>query len=199
MYSFDEVHFGKFASYYILREYYFDVHPPFAKLLFGLAGWFVGFDGHFDFENIGDSYTENHIPYVGMRALPAILGSLTVPVVYFIMKESGYSTVIATFSAILILLGESTFETIPLTSGLIHSTKDNAHVAQSRLILLDATLILCMSLTIYSYIRFRKLRYWYVCLLSRPRHLPNLEQGVFCGMVGMVSCNRNFHGHDVGF
>ncbi|EIM86638.1 glycosyltransferase family 39 protein [Stereum hirsutum FP-91666 SS1] len=137
---FDEVHFGKFASYYILREYYFDVHPPFAKLLFGLAGWFVGFDGHFSFEDIGDSYTENHVPYVGMRALPAILGSLTIPVIYGIMKESGYSTIIAAFSASLILF-------------------DNAHIAQSRLILLDATLIFFMSLTMYSYIRFRKLRY----------------------------------------
>lgn len=103
--SFDEVHFGKFASHYILREYYFDVHPPFAKLLFGLAGWFVGFDGHFQFETIGDSYSTNHVPYVGMRALPAVLGSLTVPVVYAIMKESGYSTVIAAFSASLILFG----------------------------------------------------------------------------------------------
>jgi dolichyl-phosphate-mannose--protein O-mannosyl transferase len=28
---------------------------------------------------------------VGLRALPAILGSLTVPAVYFIMKETGYS------------------------------------------------------------------------------------------------------------
>jgi dolichyl-phosphate-mannose-protein mannosyltransferase len=74
-------------------------------LLFGLAGWFVGFDGHFSFENIGDSYTEAHIPYVGMRALPAILGSLTIPIVYSIMKESGFSTVIAAFSAILVLLG----------------------------------------------------------------------------------------------
>jgi dolichyl-phosphate-mannose-protein mannosyltransferase len=137
---FDEVHFGKFAAFYIKREYYFDVHPPFAKLLFGLAGWFVGFDGRFSFENIGDSYTENHVPYVGMRALPAILGSLTIPIVYAIMKESGFSTVIAAFSAILVLL-------------------DNAHVAQSRLILLDATLIFFMSLTIYAYIRFRKLRY----------------------------------------
>ena len=103
--SFDEVHFGKFASYYILRQYYFDVHPPFAKLLFGLAGWFVGFDGHFSFENIGDSYTDNHVPYVGMRALPAILSSLTVPVVYAIMKETGYSTIVAAFSASIILFG----------------------------------------------------------------------------------------------
>jgi dolichyl-phosphate-mannose-protein mannosyltransferase len=137
---FDEVHFGKFASYYIRGEYYFDVHPPFAKLLFGLAGWFVGFDGHFKFESIGDSYTENRVPYVGMRALAAIMGSLTVPVVYAIMKECGYSTIVAAFSASLILF-------------------DNAHIAQSRLILLDATLIFFLSLTIYSYIRFRKLRY----------------------------------------
>jgi dolichyl-phosphate-mannose--protein O-mannosyl transferase len=104
--SFDEVHFGKFAAHYLAREYYFDVHPPFAKLLFALAGWFVGFDGSFQFENIGDSYTLNNVPYVGMRALPAILGSLTVPVVYAIMKESGYSTIIAAFSAILILFGK---------------------------------------------------------------------------------------------
>jgi dolichyl-phosphate-mannose-protein mannosyltransferase len=76
-------------------------------MLLGLAGWFVGFDGQFLFENIGDSYTTHHVPFVGMRALPAILGSLTVPIVYAIMKESGYSTVIAAFSAIIILLGES--------------------------------------------------------------------------------------------
>lgn len=88
------------------REYYFDVHPPFAKLLLALAGWFVGFEGNFDFTNIGDSYSTNNVPYWGMRALPAILGSLTVPVVYFIMQESGYSTVVAAFSAIIILFGE---------------------------------------------------------------------------------------------
>ncbi|KAF8635029.1 hypothetical protein AX15_000567 [Amanita polypyramis BW_CC] len=137
---FDEVHFGKFASYYITRQYYFDVHPPFAKLLLGLAGWFVGFDGQFLFENIGDSYTDNHVPYVGMRALPAILGSLTVPIIYAIMKESGYSTVIAAFSAIIVLL-------------------DNAHITESRLILLDAIMIFFLSLTIYAYVRFKKLRY----------------------------------------
>ena len=81
------------------------MHPPFAKLLLGLAAWFVGFDGKFDFESIGDSYTANHVPYVGMRALPALLGSLTVPVVYGIMKESGFPTAIAAFSASLVLFG----------------------------------------------------------------------------------------------
>lgn len=109
--SFDEVHFGKFAAYYLTHQYYFDVHPPLAKMLFGLAGWFVGFDGSFLFESIGDSYTVNNVPYVGMRALPAIMGSLTVPVVYAIMKESGYSTIIAAFSAALILFGESQADT----------------------------------------------------------------------------------------
>ncbi|KAH9940907.1 glycosyltransferase family 39 protein [Epithele typhae] len=137
---FDEVHFGKFASYYITHSYYFDVHPPFAKLLFGLAGWFVGYDGSFGFENIGDSYTEAHVPYVGMRALPAIFGSMTVPIVYSIMKECGYSTIIATFSACIVLF-------------------DSAHIAQDRLILLDATLIFFMTLTMYCYIRWQKLRY----------------------------------------
>lgn len=158
-FSFDEVHFGKFAAYYINREYYFDVHPPFAKMLFGLAGWFVGFDGQFKFENIGDSYTTNHVPYVGMRSLAAAMGSLTVPVVYGIMKESGWPTVVAAFSAALVLFGSSPFQSW-CPSSLPYA--DNAHIAQSRLILLDAILIFFMALTIYCYIRFKKLRYQYV-------------------------------------
>ncbi|KAF9894258.1 hypothetical protein FE257_007760 [Aspergillus nanangensis] len=137
---FDEVHFGKFASYYLQRTYFFDVHPPFGKLLFALMGWLVGYDGHFLFENIGDNYLEHKVPYVALRAMPAALGALTIPVVFLIMWESGYS-----------------LPACVLASGLV--LFDNAHVGEDRLILLDATLVLTMALSILCYIRFYKLRH----------------------------------------
>lgn len=103
---FDEVHFGGFASQYLRREYYFDVHPPLAKMLNALAGWVVGFKGDFGFDNIGDNYTEAGVPYVGMRAFVALMGIATVPVVYATMRESGYPIAIAAFTALLIIFGE---------------------------------------------------------------------------------------------
>ncbi|KAG6015350.1 hypothetical protein E4U41_004651, partial [Claviceps citrina] len=137
---FDEVHFGKFASLYLERTFFFDVHPPFAKLLFAFMGWLVGYDGHFHFENIGDSYIENKVPYVALRVLPAILGALTVSVTYLIMWESGYSVPACLIAAGLVLF-------------------DNAHVGQTRLILLDATLVLAMACSLLFYIKFYKLRH----------------------------------------
>ncbi|KAI9894234.1 MAG: hypothetical protein M1814_004088 [Vezdaea aestivalis] len=137
---FDEVHFGKFASYYLQRTYFFDVHPPFGKLLFALMGWFVGYDGNFLFDNIGDSYIDNKVPYVAYRALPALMGALTVPTVFLIMWESGYTLPAAVVAAGLVLF-------------------DNAHIGQTRLILLDATLVFAMSMSVLCYIRFSKFRY----------------------------------------
>ncbi|KAJ5092165.1 hypothetical protein NUU61_007035 [Penicillium alfredii] len=137
---FDEVHFGKFASYYLQRTYFFDVHPPFGKLLFAFMGWLIGYDGHFLFENIGDSYIDNRVPYMALRGMPAALGALTIPVVFLIMWESGYSLPACVLSAGLILF-------------------DNAHVSEDRLILLDSTLVLTMALSVLCYIRFYKLRH----------------------------------------
>ncbi|OKL56978.1 hypothetical protein UA08_07787 [Talaromyces atroroseus] len=137
---FDEVHFGKFASYYLQRTYFFDVHPPFAKLLFAFVGWLVGYDGSFTFENIGDSYITNKVPYLAYRALPATLGSLTIPVVFDIMWESGYG-----------------LPACVLASGLM--VFDNAHIGEDRLILLDACLVLSVALSILCYVKFYKERY----------------------------------------
>lgn len=50
---FDEVHFGKFATRYIKTRYFVDVHPPLAKLLITAAAFLSGFDGDFDFKDIG--------------------------------------------------------------------------------------------------------------------------------------------------
>ena len=130
----------QFASYYLQRTYFFDVHPPFGKLLFALAGYLVGYDGAFLFENIGDSYIANKVPYVAYRGMPALMGSLTVSTVFWIMWESGYSLPASIVAASLVLF-------------------DNAHVGQTRLILLDATLVLFMALSILCYIRFYKLRH----------------------------------------
>lgn len=103
-------------------------------------GWFVGYDGHFLFDNIGDSYISNNVPYVAFRALPALLGALTVSTVFLIMWESGYTLPAAIVATGLVLF-------------------DNAHIGQTRLILLDATLVFAMSVSVLCYIRFYKLRH----------------------------------------
>src|SRR5690349_4163343 len=94
---------SQFASYYLQRTYFFDVHPPFGKLLFALMGWFVRYDGHFLLARIGDSYITDKVPYVAFRALPALMGSLTVPTVFLIMRESGYSLPAAVLASDLLL------------------------------------------------------------------------------------------------
>jgi len=76
-----------------------------AKILFAFMGWLIGYDGHFLFDNIGDSYIENKVPYVGLRTLPALLGSLTVPVVFLTMRDSGYGLVACIISSTMILFG----------------------------------------------------------------------------------------------
>src|SRR5436189_5958 len=64
-------------------------------------GYILGYDGHFEFDNIGDDYIKNDVPYVGLRALPATLGALLVPLTYMIMTESGYPIITATLAAII--------------------------------------------------------------------------------------------------
>ncbi|KAJ5768063.1 hypothetical protein N7533_000646 [Penicillium manginii] len=125
---FDEVHFGGFASKYIKGRFFMDVHPPLAKLLITLAGWLAGFDGEFDFKDIGKDYLEPGVPYVAMRLLPAIMGVLTVSLMFLTLKATGCRTVTAVLGAGIVIF-------------------DNALTTQSRLILLDSPLIFFTALT----------------------------------------------------
>jgi dolichyl-phosphate-mannose-protein mannosyltransferase len=97
--------FGGFASKYIKGKFFMDVHPPLAKLLITLAGWLAGFDGNFDFKDIGKDYLEPGVPYVAMRMLPAILGVLTVPLMFLTLKVTGCRTSTAVMGAGVVIFG----------------------------------------------------------------------------------------------
>ncbi|KAJ2156767.1 Dolichyl-phosphate-mannose--protein mannosyltransferase 4 [Coemansia sp. RSA 552] len=168
---FDEVHFGKFASYYLRRQYYFDVHPPLAKMLVAVGGWLVGYDGHFLFEKIGTDYVKNGVPYLAMRGWVALFGAALPPLAYMIMAESGYSVLASLLVAVLV-------------------TFDNALVTHGRLILLDNFMVFFMLAAVYSYIRFFKLRYrafgaqWWTWLVVTG---VMLGCTVSCKLVGLLT------------
>ncbi|CAG8490670.1 11501_t:CDS:10 [Ambispora gerdemannii] len=132
---FDEVHFGGFASKYIKGRFFMDVHPPLAKLLITLAGVIGGFDGNFDFKEIGKDYLEPKVPYVTMRLMPGILGIFVIPISYLTIKLAGFSTISASLVATLLIF-------------------ENGLVAQSRLILLDSPLILFTAFTVLMWVNF---------------------------------------------
>ncbi|KAF5349347.1 hypothetical protein D9758_011775 [Tetrapyrgos nigripes] len=130
---FDEVHFGKFASRYIKTRYFVDVHPPLAKLLITLAGFIFGYDGNFDFKDIGKVY--ENVPYVAMRLVPALLGVFTVPLAYLTLRALDCRATTALLASLFI-----TFE--------------NGLVTQSRHILLDSPLLFFTSLSLFTFIGF---------------------------------------------
>lgn len=119
---FDEVHFGGFAAKYLRGEFFFDLHPPLARLLVTLSGWLSGFKGDFNFHDIGVEYKRHGVPYVGMRAFSGVFGVATVPFSFLTVLALGGSHLAALSAATLILF-------------------ENSLVTQSRFILLDSYLI----------------------------------------------------------
>ncbi|GAN05732.1 glycosyltransferase family 39 protein [Mucor ambiguus] len=148
---FDEVHFGQQASYYITQNFYFDVHPPVSlvKLLIALVGWIAGYNGQFDFKEIGSEYPSS-VPYTTIRAVGTLLGCLVVPLAYLTIRNAGHSRI----------AGATTALAICFENGLITS---------NRLILLDSYLVFFTAFSIYAYTTFYKQRAfsrsWWIWLL----------------------------------
>ncbi|KAF2452440.1 glycosyltransferase family 39 protein [Lineolata rhizophorae] len=112
-----------------------DVHPPLAKLLITLAGWLAGFNGNFDFKEIGKDYLEPGVPYVAMRLLPAICGILLVPTAFLTLKAIGCKSATAALGAALIIF-------------------ENGLLTQARLILLDSPLVVFTAMTALAWTNF---------------------------------------------
>jgi len=173
------VHFGKFAAHYIQQNYFMDVHPPLAKLLITLVAWLHGFKGDFEFESIGDEYLTTPdtepVPYVAMRGLSAWLGTLTVPVAYVTLRALALSPITSILASVLLIF-------------------ENALTTQSRLILLDATLIFFVSTSLCSWAFFMRAeqrspfsREWWTWLLLTGVSLGLVLSSKWVGLFTVAS------------
>eukprot|EP00127_Corallochytrium_limacisporum_P004143 Clim_evm88s157 gene=Clim_evmTU88s157 len=132
---FDEVHFGKFAAFYIRNAYFFDVHPPLAKMMIAANAWMNGFDGDFLFTQINRVYKDTGAPYVQMRIFGAAFGIILPPLAFLTAETMGLSVHGATLAAAMVLL-------------------DDALVGQSRLIFLDSFLLAFTCIAFYCEAKF---------------------------------------------
>ena len=119
----DEVHFERFAGAYFTGNYYVDVHPPLANLLMAAAAKMLGIPG---------AVLANAEPAPLLRVVPALAGSLLVPLGYLLLRELGGGRRTAAFGALLLLV-------------------DNALLVESRFILPDIILLFFGMLAVLAY------------------------------------------------
>lgn len=143
---FDESYFGLFATKYLSGQYYFDIHPPLVKLLFGFFAWISGAKPGFDFLE-GSAYGD--FPYLFLRILSASVGWGVVVLAYLFMRKLKFSRRVAFLAGFFVLF-------------------DNAFLIQSRLILMDIFLLFFILVAFYFFWHSRELipgsRRWYLFL-----------------------------------
>ena len=91
---FDEMHYKHFAGHYLDGTHYFDVHPPFVKLLYAAVAWLAGVPAN---TMLGPA------PVTILRVIPAFCGTLFVPLAYIILRQLGASRRVATLAGVAVL------------------------------------------------------------------------------------------------
>ena len=126
---FDEVHFVSMAQWYAARKYFFDIHPPLAKLCLGAIVHLTGFHTDEPYRNIGKAYL--HDGYAYMRYWQAMWGSL-LPILMFLISRQLSKNIVAALVVAFLVIFELSVQTI------------------SRAILLDSFLFFWMLSSLYS-------------------------------------------------
>ena len=90
----DEIHFERHAGHYLAGTFYFDVHPPLGKLLYAAEAHLFGMSAPTLLAGA---------PAVPLRLLPALLGTLIVPLVYLLLRQLGAARRVATLGAFVVL------------------------------------------------------------------------------------------------
>lgn len=139
---FDEYYFRKFAGDYLVGQFFFDIHPPFVKLLFAGVAWLFGVSN-------GVLNAPNFEATI-VRFVPALAGAFLVVVVYGILLRLGVGRKVATFGALLVLC-------------------DNALLVESRFMLMDSILLLSGFTALFCYLGARRTvgrRHWVWLVLT---------------------------------
>uniref|UniRef100_A0AAZ3REV9 dolichyl-phosphate-mannose--protein mannosyltransferase n=1 Tax=Oncorhynchus tshawytscha TaxID=74940 RepID=A0AAZ3REV9_ONCTS len=110
------------------------IGPPLGHMILAFGAYLGGFDGNFIWNRIGAEYSSN-VPVWSLRLIPALAGSLCVPLCYLLVVELGYSHLTALGAALLFLM-------------------ENSLIVQSRFMLLESVLIFFLLLAVVSYLRF---------------------------------------------
>ena len=153
---FDEVHFGKFVSGYFTGEYFFDIHPPLGKLLIAFAAFIGGFRPGFDFNVIGEAYTNSS--YIVLRFVPNLFGAFLPVCIFFFVRSLRGSSLAAFFAGITLVL-------------------ENATLVQSHFIFVDSMLLLFGFFGLTLFFRYRNYS-------NKPIYL--LASGIFFGCSASV-------------
>lgn len=148
---FDEQWYASHSASYFVHRYYFDVHPPLAKLLIAFSGYIFGFKdptGKYYFRHATEYPSLNS--YLPLRILPAFLGSLIPILGWFLVKGLKGSDKAAFLASIFLLF-------------------DNALLTQSRFILIEIVVVFFSLLAVVFYFYFVKQKSfskkWYLFLV----------------------------------
>ena len=117
---FDEVYFGNFSNFYINNEYFFDIHPPLAKMLFAAFAKLNHDPGRTNYAKAISEYPNTY--YITLRQTAAFFSSFTGPLAYISMRIFGYSYM-ASFTAGFLITSDFMLIVeghLILTDGILH-------------------------------------------------------------------------------